>query len=1153
MVRNSYALIINTGATGALGFLYWLLAAHYYTRDNVGQAEAAYAALTLVVGFTASTLTGTLARFIPQSGRRTTALVVQIYAISTAASALVAIIFLAAVSHLGPSYSELTGATAGILFIASIIVWNIFALQDGVLTGLRNAIWVPLENGLFGIVKIVLLLALAASLPLEGIYISWMLPVAVSLPLVNGLIFARLVPRHSRQSTSRMPPNGKQITRFFAGDYTGAILSMAVTKLLPVIVAARVSRDVNAWFYVAWMIGGTVDLLAGNMSTSLTVEGAFNAAKLADNCRAALRRMMKLLVPTAATLVLIAPFVLGLYGPQYTGGVRILQLLALATLPKAMIELYLGALRAQSRTTQVALIQAVRTVLVLVLAVGLIVFVGIIGAALAVLISQVAVALMIAPGLWRVLAGERLRGMPIGQDTWLRVEQEVPLAVPASASLAATLTASATSTVSFRRLGTAGIPRAQRKVSPAATRADWVAPPATLPRWRWAALTAVCAAGAAGMVLFFAPLRSVDLGRMSGLGLISVLPPASLLGVALLVVAFVAALGLPRASPVVLGGLLAGIVVCLNGVTAIVEHEPQFATAYQMAGFAEYIARTGQTVAGFNGYFSWPGFSALVAFVAAAAGGQDLIGVLRWWPVAVDLLCLVPLGLIMRSLRATWQAKWFAALLFTAGNWVGQDYFSSQSFNYLLYLTFVAVLLTWFGSGTQPAVTRRDRDEPDGFLMQRWRAAFRLLVPGELPSRPTNSGQRALLLTLLIVVFAASVVSHELTPVFMIAACLGLVVARRCGLTGLPLLLAVIAAGWLSFEAVGYWSGHSTGLFSGLGQFSASLSAGVAGRNAQALLVAVIAILAAAGLLRRRRWAIDDRVVIALVCAPVLLFVLQSYSTQLALRVYLFALPAVAILAAYLFFPAARPGRRPGSRSWLALPAAGVCALVFVLSFFLARYGNEGFEQTPAGEVSAFSYLYAHDSSGMRLMWLSPQPASDTTPQLPWEYRDIEKIDFIPELAPSNPADVTTLVRELRAMGPGSYLMTASTQETYLQQAAGYQSGWGTQFRTDMAAAPGVRTVFVNSDAVIYTLTWPRGTPVRPLPAAAPSVPVHVTAWTPGGLVLFGLLLMVLLAREFTRVCLGARAWLMEPLTLATYPLLILFIGVVVVRFIVLA
>jgi hypothetical protein len=104
-----------------------------------------------------------------------------------------------------------------------------------------------------------------------------------------------------------------------------------------------------------------------------------------------------------------------------------------------------------------------------------------------------------------------------------------------------------------------------------------------------------------------------------------------------------------------------------------------------------------------------------------------------------------------------------------------------------------------------------------------------------------------------------------------------------------------------------------------------------------------------------------------------------------------------------------------------------------------------------------------------------------------------------------------------------------------------------------MAAARGVRTVFANSDAVIYTLTWPRGTPVQPIPLSTASVPVRGTAWTPGGLVVLGLLLCVLAAREFTRVCLGARAWLMEPLTLAAWPLFVLFIGVVVIRFMVLA
>ena len=95
--------------------------------------------------------------------------------------------------------------------------------------------------------------------------------------------------------------------------------------------------------------------------------------------------------------------------------------------------------------------------------------------------------------------------------------------------------------------------------------------------------------------------------------------------------------------------MLVAIVFCLDGVTVMTEPEPRFATAYQIAGFAEYISRTGHTAPGLSAYFSWPGFFALVAFVEAVAGSHNLMPVLRFWPVAIDLLCLVPVGLIMRT------------------------------------------------------------------------------------------------------------------------------------------------------------------------------------------------------------------------------------------------------------------------------------------------------------------------------------------------------------------------------------------------------------------------------------------------------------------------------------------------------------------------
>ena len=221
--------------------------------------------------------------------------------------------------------------------------------------------------------------------------------------------------------------------------------------------------------------------------------------------------------------------------------------------------------------------------------------------------------------------------------------------------------------------------------------------------------------------------------------------------------------------------------------------------------------------------------------------------------------------------------------------------------------------------------------------------------------------------------------------------------------------------------------------------------------------------------------------------------------------------------------------------------------------FFIARYGNEAWEQTPRGELAAMNYLYAHDQNGARLLWLSQAPPVDVTPEMPWQYRDIEKVRYQSALAPVNPADVGGLVASLRAAGPGSYVITSTTQEAYLEQVASYRPGWGPAFRAHMSAAPGVRTVFANRDAVIYTLRWPPGTRAPRLIMATGGQAVRATIWTPIGLAVLGLLLFVLLAREFIRVSGSAAVRYIRPLTLASLPLLVLLIAIVAERFVVLS
>ncbi len=408
LMRNAYALMANTVVTGMLGLAYWLLAARHYAPADVGRASAAYSAMNLLAGITALSLIGAMARFIPQSGGRTGRLIGLGYAASVVTAIVGSAIFLLFTGRPGTSYSELNGVRAGVIFTVCVAIWALFTLQDGALIGLRNARWVTLENALFGVAKIALLLPLATLIPHTGLYVAWMVPAALAVPLVNILIFRKLLPAHARRAGQQRPPSRNQVGRFLAGDVTGALMLLATVSLVPVLVAMFVAPGVNAYFYMAWTIGTTVDLLAANMALSLTVEGAFDPVRLAVHARAALRRILLILVPVAAATALLAPWILGLFGPDYARyGAPVLVLLACATLPRTLTEIYLGALRAQSRTSLVALVQGVRAVLVLGLTLALTNAMGILGAGVGVLASQLIMAVAVTPGLLRVLTADR--------------------------------------------------------------------------------------------------------------------------------------------------------------------------------------------------------------------------------------------------------------------------------------------------------------------------------------------------------------------------------------------------------------------------------------------------------------------------------------------------------------------------------------------------------------------------------------------------------------------------------------------------------------------------------------------------------------------------------------------------------------------------
>jgi hypothetical protein len=570
------------------------------------------------------------------------------------------------------------------------------------------------------------------------------------------------------------------------------------------------------------------------------------------------------------------------------------------------------------------------------------------------------------------------------------------------------------------------------------------------------------AAMALSLVLWLVSLRDVDPRAMNGLGLVSVLPPASFIALAVLAISFCLTVQRARPPEALLLAHVVLLVFFLYALPTLVEPEPRFAVTWRHVGIIGSIAETGQVDPRIDAYFNWPGFFVLLAFLSNAAGVHDLLPVAAWAPLGFALLYLPPLIVLMRALTSSTAVVWMAVWVFYLGNWIGQDYLSPQAFVFFLYLVLLAIVMTWLRSlsGWWPP----------------WADVH--VIPGSASSIG-GSPRRAGMVAIALLVFAAIVPSHQLTPFAVLPGVAGLVLAGRCSARGLPVAMAVILGTWISFMTVAYLAGHVQTLVSDVGDVHASLGEGVAGRvrgdpshvvvtRVRLVVTGALWAFAVAAAVRRAWRGRDDVEPMILMAGPLLLPLVQPYGGEIAMRCFLFSLPITAFFVAssiegppQLLRGAVRTG----------LVLAG--SLLLLGAFGLARYGNEQMDWLSREEVAGVDRLQELAPAGSTLVaW---------APSLPWKSHDYANYHYrvvtdspewarIGALPPGGRAQVGALARYLRGQESRAYLVltrsqTAQVDLTGLGPRASLQRLEGALRRSRR-----FRLLYANRDATVFTL-----------------------------------------------------------------------------------
>jgi len=385
LFRNSVFLIASTAIMSVLGFLFWLSVAHLYTPEQIGSASALIAATTLLGNMSLLGLEYSLMRFLPQSKNQSRDINAAIGFVALAA-AVAGVGYLLISPLLNIHISHLDDPLLRVGFVVLMIVVSLNSLTDAVFIANRRAELHTLTYSVLATVKLILPLVL---LPFGSLGIF----AAYSVAMLSSLALTFFLMRRHVGYQFRSKPNWRllrNVRAYAANNYVGHLLASLSPQLMPLIILNSLGADKVAYFAMAITIANFLYVIPVAIAQSLLAESAGSPDGKRSHVKAATKILALVLIPAVAIAIIAAPFLLQVFGHEYSDNSSTLfQILAFATFFVAISEVGNAILNIEHRSSGVVASQ-VSSVVVTLAATVLLMPHGLVGVGIALLLGNIA-------------------------------------------------------------------------------------------------------------------------------------------------------------------------------------------------------------------------------------------------------------------------------------------------------------------------------------------------------------------------------------------------------------------------------------------------------------------------------------------------------------------------------------------------------------------------------------------------------------------------------------------------------------------------------------------------------------------------------------------------------------------------------------------
>jgi O-antigen/teichoic acid export membrane protein len=396
LYRNALYLMINAGITAMAGFAFWILAARLYSAEDVGLASATISAMMLLASFATLGLDYSLIRFLPNSGKKSNPMINSGLTLSGLSSIFFALVFVAGLGFWSRALLFLQRSPIQLCaFVVFTVGWTLYLVVQRTFVAMRLSGFALAQNGILQVIKIVAVILLATFLGAFGIFASWGISQITAVLIGTFIFLPRIFPRY-RPSISINGQIVKEMAHYSFSNYVANLLWNAPALILPIMVVNLVGTEDNAFFYIAWAIANVLFAIPVGTSLSLFADSSHDTQKTGQNVQRSLKLTLLILIPSIALISLIGAKLLHIFGAAYSeNATELLWILGVSALPLSLNSIYFSTKRVEMKMKGVIAFNAFITVATLALSWVLMPHIGILGAGVAWLSSQSAVALIV--------------------------------------------------------------------------------------------------------------------------------------------------------------------------------------------------------------------------------------------------------------------------------------------------------------------------------------------------------------------------------------------------------------------------------------------------------------------------------------------------------------------------------------------------------------------------------------------------------------------------------------------------------------------------------------------------------------------------------------------------------------------------------------